>query len=145
MADSAQEKTEQPTPKRRKEAREKGQVVKSAELNSVVIMLGAIITLYFLIGSLSTKMTQFTRQIFLSSSNTALSVDTIQELTTNGLNFATNMLMPIFIFLLMLGITINLVQVGINFSFKPLMPKFEKINPQKGLKRIFSVRSIAEM
>ena len=39
MADSAQEKTEQPTPKRRKEAREKGQVVKSVELNSVVILI----------------------------------------------------------------------------------------------------------
>ena len=48
MADSAQEKTEQPTPKKRKEAKEKGQVVKSVELNSVVIMAGAIITLYFI-------------------------------------------------------------------------------------------------
>ena len=68
MAESAQEKTEQPTPKRRKEAREKGQVVKSAELNSVVILFGAIITLYFMVSSLSDKMVQFTRQIFLSSS-----------------------------------------------------------------------------
>ena len=48
MADTGQEKTEQPTPKRRKEAKEKGQVVKSAELNSVVILLGAIITFYFM-------------------------------------------------------------------------------------------------
>ena len=145
MADTGQEKTEQPTPKRRKEAREKGQVVKSAELNSVVILLGAIITFYFMIGSISTQIVQFTRQIFLSSSNTALTTDTIQELTTNGLNFVSNMLMPIFIFLLLLGLGINLVQVGVSFSVKPLMPKFEKINPQKGLKRIFSARSIAEM
>ena len=49
MADSTQEKTEQPTPKRRKEAREKGQVVKSVELNSVVILSGAILTLYFMV------------------------------------------------------------------------------------------------
>lgn len=145
MADSAQEKTEQPTPKRRKEAREKGQVVKSAELNSVVILLGAIITLYFMVSTLSNKMVQFTRQIFLSSSNTALSTDTVQELTANGLNFVSDMLMPIFVLLLLLGIGINIVQVGVNFSMKPIMPKFEKVNPQKGLKRIFSARSVAEM
>ena len=65
MATSTQEKTEQPTPKRRKEAREKGQVVKSVELNSVVIMTGAIIILYFMISSLSIKMIQFTKNIFL--------------------------------------------------------------------------------
>ena len=139
MADSAQEKTEQPTPKKRKEAKEKGQVVKSVELNSVVIMAGAIITLYFIISSLSIKMIQFTRHVFLTSSNTILSTNTIQNLTTEGLNFAFDMLMPIFLFLLLLGLTINLVQVGINFSFKAVMPKLGKINPQKGFKRIFSM------
>ena len=145
MATSTQEKTEQPTPKRRKEARGKGQVVKSVELNSVVIMTGAIIILYFMISSLSIKMIQFTKNVFLTSSNTLITTDTIQNLSSEGLNFAFNLLMPIFIFLLFLGLTINLVQVGIHFSIKAVMPKFEKINPQKGLKRIFSVRSIAEM
>ena len=145
MADSAQEKTEQPTPKKRKEAKEKGQVVKSTELNSVVIMMGAILTLYFMVGSLSEKMILFTRQIFLTSSNTVLSTDTIEELTSNGLSFTSKMLLPFFLFLLILGILINVAQVGINFSTKPIMPKFEKINPQKGIKRIFSTRSIAEM
>ena len=145
MADSAQEKTEQPTPKKRKEAKEKGQVVKSVELNSVVIMAGAIITLYFIISSLSIKMIQFTRHVFLTSSNTILSTNTIKDLTTEGFNVAFDMLMPIFLFLLLLGLTINLVQVGINFSFKAVMPKLGKINPQKGFKRIFSIRSIAEM
>ena len=64
MADSAQEKTEQPTPKKRKEAREKGQVVKSVELNSVVIISGAILTLYFMMESLSTEMISFTKHIY---------------------------------------------------------------------------------
>lgn len=145
MSDSAQEKTEQPTPKKRQDAREKGQVVKSVELNSIVIMSGAILTLYFMMKTLSIDMINFTKHIYLTSSNTLLSTDTIQNLTSEGLSFAIDMLMPIFIFLLILGLTINLVQVGINFSFKAVMPKFEKINPQKGLKRIFSMRSIAEM
>mgnify|MGYP001161136130 CR=1 FL=1 len=145
MADTGQEKTEQPTPKRRKEAKEKGQVVKSIELNSVIILIGAITTLYFIIEIFITQITQLTRQIFLASSNTALSTDTIQQLTNNGLNHAFNMLSPIFILLLILGLGVNIVQVGFNYSTKPLMPKFEKVNPAKGLKRIFSLRSIAEL
>ena len=123
MAASTQEKTEQPTPKKRKEAREKGQVVKSAELNSVVIMTGAILILYFMISALLLKMVQFTRHIFLTSSNTLLTTDTIQNLSSKGLNVAFDILMPVFIFLLLLGLTINLVQVGVNISVKAVMPK----------------------
>ncbi len=55
------------------------------------------------------------------------------------------LMLPLFAVSLLVGIVANLVQVGFLFSGKTIRPKFSKINPLQGFKRIFSMRSVVEM
>ena len=54
-------------------------------------------------------------------------------------------LLPLLIAILLTGIAANISQFGILFTAKPLTPKLSKLNPLKGLKRLFSLRSVVEV
>ena len=142
---STQDRTEEPTAKRREEARKQGQVVKSAELNSVVLLSGGVLALYFLAVSLVDKIIRFTTQVYRTSSQTLLNPITVKDLTENGLNIITDIVSPILLLLLILGIVVNLVQVGVSFSIEPIKPKISKINIFKGFKKIISPKSLVEL
>ncbi len=147
MADQnqAQEKTEHPTPRKLQQAREKGQVAKSKDLAAAVIMVAMIILAYASFKSSAQTFLAYLTNYFRSAFDYNLSPKYMTQALTNfGLD--TAMLMaPVFIVAVVMAILANLVQVGFLFSTKVIKPKAEKVNPVKGLKRIFSLKSLVEL
>lgn len=147
MADSSsgQEKTEQPTPKKISDAREKGNVARSRELTTTVMMLSSAVGLLLfgptIVAGLGTVMkNSFTIK-------RAHVFDTIYMQET-FLNSVSQMLMALAPFLFMLVVTAivgSIVLSGWNFSVQALAVKFSKLNPLSGLKRILGPQGAMEL
>ena len=141
----AGEKTEEATPKRKEEARKKGQVAKSMEVNSVFILVAAFLTLQMVGSFIYDELTNYMRFIF---SNFPQHDVTIQDTTRLFMGFGMVFLkttMPVMGIILMVALLVNFLQVGFHFSTEPLMPNFGKLDPIKGFTRLFSKRSLVEM
>lgn len=146
MADnSAQEKTERATPRRREQARDKGQVAKSQELNSALMVLSGITTLYFLGPYVSSHLKTLMR----------VSMGHAYELATMDSSFVKHfgdtlanmmtILLPIFGVMVVIGFSTNVAQIGFKISKKALEPKWEKFDIIKGLKNKFSSKTLFMM
>ncbi len=137
------EKTEQPTPKRIRDARKKGQVAKSKEVPSVIIILAIVGTLFlmkdFYLEHLETLMIlpiEFIGQPFSEAINILLP----KLLKEMGL-----LLAPILAIAFIAALIGNIAQTGMLFSVDPIVPKFEKIDPVKGVKRMVSIKNLMEL
>jgi flagellar biosynthetic protein FlhB len=141
----AQEKTEQATPRKKQEARRKGQVAKSSDLPGALIMLFSFLALYMFGGmfedSLYSLFTVPLREYMLWDV-------TIGNIAAMFVQLAFQVLMfiaPILIIALILGIVGNYIQIGFLFTGEPLKMNLNKLNPVQGFKRIFSLRAIVEL
>ncbi|NTW15966.1 MAG: flagellar biosynthesis protein FlhB [Syntrophaceae bacterium] len=143
--DRDQERTEQATPRRREEARKKGQVAKSQEVASVAILLACIIYFYFDSGRLVTKMMGMVRSFLKESGTLVISNNNIQSLAVDWLCEFFILLAPLLLTVLVAGLVANFVQVGFVISAEALEPKFSKIDPIKGFQKLFSLKSLAEL
>lgn len=141
----AQEKTEKATPKKRAEARKKGQVAKSAEVNTAFIFLFVFILLFFLGTWMGTKLLSIYRISLQEYLYWDLSVHNIQTLFTQVTLEAASIVSPIMAIALVAGVLSNYIQIGFLFSTEPLKMKLERLNPLTGFKRIFSLRAIVEL
>lgn len=142
---SYQDRTEQATPKKRQEAKKKGNIPRSVEVNSSVLLLVA--TLAFLIWGrqLFYNVIGMMHEILQHQLNTELTpVAVVRMLEKGGLFFGV-VLGPLFLFFMISGVAANLIQSGITFSGESIQPKLEKINPLSGFKRLFSLRSFVEL
>ncbi|HEY8344810.1 MAG TPA: flagellar biosynthesis protein FlhB [Bacillota bacterium] len=141
-----EEKTEEATPKKKREAREKGQVPKSAELSTVCTLLVGFLALNAFSTGFITRLYEFIRYSFsmrvLNSNLTDLAVHNI---FTTSLLFILTCFLPIGIFVLLGGVAVNLLQTGWLFTTETLKFKFDKLNPIAGFKRIFSPRSLVQL
>ena len=142
---SAGEKTEKATPKKREDARKKGQVLKSVEVNTAVTMV-AMFSALALFGShiMRGAAELLTRFLSIHLGN-PLTPMIITSLFGEAILEIFKTLWPILLTAVLVGMTINLVQVGFLFTGQTIRPKFSKINPLQGFKRIFSMRSMVEM
>ncbi len=138
---SQDEKTEQATPRRREDSRKKGQVAKSQELSSVFIILTGVVALGIFYNNLLTGFAGAFQYNF-SKLGTEITPTNFYELfLTNG-NTLIGILAPVLLMLAVVAILINIAQVGFMISLESIQPKLEKLNLLKGLKRIFSMRTL---
>ncbi|MEJ2615758.1 MAG: flagellar biosynthesis protein FlhB, partial [Ignavibacteriaceae bacterium] len=138
MAESeGQEKTEQPTSKKLTEGREKGQVAKSMEINSLVIFTSGLMFLYFTNSMIGENLSKLTIKIFNSLDVLNLDFNSFRLYVKDGLWFMAFTIVPIFIGLFISAFVAAVSQVGFKMSMKALAPKAEKFNVLKGLKRVF--------
>ena len=140
-----QEKTEQPTPKRRQEAREKGQVAKSQEVTSVTILLACLILFYFNAEIMVGKMMEMTRWILGESGSFIIDSNTIQPLVQTLVYKMFSILAPLLLMVICVAISVNVMQVGFILSSESIQPKLSKINPISGFQRLFSMKSLVEL
>ncbi|MFC1649929.1 flagellar biosynthesis protein FlhB [Candidatus Latescibacterota bacterium] len=140
--ETGQEKTEQATEKRRRETRNRGQVARSMDLNSVVILVACFIILMVFSDHFINGLGENIRGFFNLSSSVTLSVVNTRNLFIIVMLRYFIIIMPVFIFLAIVGVLVNLLQVGFLFTGEPLIPKLEKISPLAGMKRLFSKRSV---
>lgn len=141
----AQEKTEKATPRKIQEARRLGQVAKSADLNSALILLFVafflLVTKEFYLDSLGRFLTGYFEQ-FLSAKTNQLDLLPIFQ----GLFFQVFLLfLPFLIIPVVIALGANLLQVGFLFAPGVLAPKVERLNPVSGLQRMFSLRGLVEL
>lgn len=135
-------KTEEATPKRLRDAKKRGQVAKSADLNSAVSFF--VFTL--LIGLLGPYVLNNGLVFMKNSLNTNFQVDmSLSNLRAMFLNNIIQYLIffvPFGIIAMIIGIVVNLVQVGFLFTTDPLKPDIKRLNPIEGFKNIFSKKSM---
>jgi flagellar biosynthesis protein FlhB len=143
--DEGQERTEQGTPKRREEAREKGRVAKSREVSSVAGLAACLIYFYFNATGLLEKLSAIMTSTLRSAGRVTISIDNVQVLLASLLFKVFILLLPIFIVVFIIGILANVVQVGALFAPSAIQPELSKIDPLKGLQRLFSMTSFVEL
>lgn len=145
------EKTEDATPKKLSDARKDGQVAKSKELGSAVGLLALFLTLKFFIGSLGTQFLETFYYVYsripelITMVNGGISIQSFAALTTEIMKKILVMLLPVFLVAVISAVLVDIVQVKWQPTTKPLQPKFNKLNPVSGLKRLFSKDKLMEL
>lgn len=136
----AQEKTFDPTPRRLEKAREEGNVFQSKEVLSVGLLTTAV-GLMVVGGAFAFSTVQdISARLFLQSNHATLNVRSVPTIIAEiGLQLA-GVMVPFLSVLLLAAVGLNVAQSGWNVSVKSVQPKISRINPLKGLKRIFSSR-----
>lgn len=132
-----QERTETATPKRREEARKKGQVARSIEINSAFILFVSFIFFYFYAQYMYLKGHNYMQILFENIHKVTLNESNLQPYLELVLSHAFLLLAPVALLMVLIGLAINFGQVGFMFTLEPMTPKFSKVNPLKGFKRIF--------
>ncbi|MGE5314768.1 MAG: flagellar biosynthesis protein FlhB [Acidobacteriota bacterium] len=146
MADSAQEKTEQPTGKKLSDARDKGQVAKSMEVNSAVMLLFGLLMIAVIGSGMVSRLSELTSNVLRSAGQVELTVASVHHYFVLGVLFLALILGPVLGVFMALGIAANLAQVGFMFTFEPLQPRFSKLNPLTGITKVMvSKRSMVEL
>lgn len=142
MSGDRSQRTEAPTPKRRKQAREKGQVAKSPELVAWASLLASSVLLRTVVHNTADGITSLVAQFRAAATNPSPSMMTAA--LGDGLRLSVTCVLPLALGLMAMGTVVELAQVGLRPSFKRLRPDMKRVNPAKGLKRILSVRSVWE-
>lgn len=143
--ESYQEKTEQATPKRREESRRKGQVARSQELNSAILLLVALGGLYMLGGSMYNNLSGFTVDILVNSYRYEVSTTGLRDLMLNWGFVFLRVTGPILLLLTVAALAVSLGQVGFVINEEALNLKLQRLDPIAGAKRLLSKRSLVEL
>lgn len=144
-SESGADKSEEPTEKRIRESREKGQLARSKELNTVAVTLGGIGGLLASGGSLAGSLMAMMQGGFELSRETVLDESAMVRLLMNSGMIALEAIMPLLIVLLIVSIIGPISLGGWLFSAKSMAPKFSRMNPGPGLKRMFSTHALVEL
>ncbi|WP_410510835.1 flagellar biosynthesis protein FlhB [Paenibacillus sp. BR2-3] len=138
------EKTEKATPKKRQEARNKGQVAQSPELSGALVLLSAVLCLSIFGGFMKERLMLLYTDVFLNRMTMEVTSENVTSLLSEyGLQILI-LLAPMLGITFIIAIAGNLAQVGFMATGEGLTPKFSKIDPIKGFKNIVSMRSFVE-
>ena len=143
--ESFEEKTEQPTPKKREEVRKKGQVAKSKELSSVAVLFSALMILTIFGSYMYNQVTTVITGSFSSMTLKELTIPEFTVFAQNKINVFLLTLAPLWAGVVIAALLSNIMQVGFMFSAESIKPKFSKLDPFKGFGRMFSKQSLMEL
>ena len=140
----AGEKTEEPTAKKRADARKKGQVGRSQEVNSAFVLLVGFFALKLLWDSIYVSIATYTTYVF-TNLNQTVDTENILRIFISIVLVLAKTAFPIMIFIMIIGLAVNFFQVGLNINTESIEFKLDKLNPINGFGRIFSKRSLVEL
>ena len=141
----SQEKTEDATPKRLRDARKKGQVAKSRDLTTVFVMIIVFMTISIYAHSITSDLKELMHRTFTLIEKSSLTGSDLMTLGKMSLMTLIKVLAPILTAGLVSGTLIAFLQVGPMFTTEPLTPKMEKLNPIEGIKNMFKVVTFIEL
>jgi len=144
MSESFQEKTEQPTDKRLEDARKKGKVAISREVNTSIMILFSTIFLYFMISKGFQEMFKVYAN-FAGNSNMEVGPGNMHDIFSFALVRWWHIVLPVFGLMIVLGVAGSVLQSGFMWSFEALKVDPGKMNPAKGIKNLFSKKSFVEV
>ena len=143
--ETGQEKTEEPTAKRLKEAREKGDIPRSKELTTTILLLAAALSAYLFGGQIARQLSAMMRYNFELDARAISDPAAMIAHLTQSLADAFFSLWGLFLLLVLAAVIGPIALSGWNFSGQALQPKGSRINPLSGLKRMFSLNSLMEL
>jgi len=144
-SESGQDKTEEPTEKKKRDAREKGETARSKELNTVAVTLGGAIALLMFGGYLAQTLMELMRMNF------SLPREALVDERAMGIYLLTSGKMaiwatqPVLVLLFVVSFAAPIALGGFLFSASLLQPKFSRMNPLSGIKRMFSLNALTEL
>jgi flagellar biosynthetic protein FliR/FlhB len=142
---AADDKTEEATPKKKSEARKKGQIAKSKEIALAITLLTSTLVILILSGYVGNQL-KATMITFLNNYlTTSLTYNSVQNITLIVVWRLAIIFLPIVIPIMLMGILANFLQTGALITSETLKPDISKINPLNGFKRMFSLRSVIEL
>jgi flagellar biosynthetic protein FlhB len=143
--DSDQEKTEEPTEKRLRESREKGEVARSRDLSGAIVVLAGVAALMNN-GENAFRHAGNIFRLGLGYSREALFSDALPGRALHAaMSEALSLFAPVALATMLGTLAAPLLLGGLNFSAQALQPKFERLDPIKGLGRIFAMRGLVEL
>lgn len=143
MPDQDGDKSQDPTPHRRQKAREEGQVAKSQDLGSAVLLLAGAFTLLTAGRSASNFVADYSRRLLGGEAWIAADTKFAVSVWNGTIAGLAGELLPIFGLMLVAAIVVNLAQIGFLFLPKKVQFDISKIDPMKGAQRLFSMQSVA--
>ncbi|SDT96510.1 flagellar biosynthesis protein FlhB [Halopseudomonas salegens] len=143
--DSSQEKTEEPTPKKLKDAKDKGQVARSKELNTLAVVMVAALGLMSFGTSMAGRMLDIMAYNFTIEREALYQTDSMGWHLMASVEQGLYILGPLIAMLLVASLVGPVLLGGWLFSAKSMAPKFERMNPLSGLKRMFSMNALVEL
>ncbi len=132
-----QEKTEKPSERKLKEEREKGQVAKSVEINSLFIFSAGLFLVFMTQQFVSGNIFALAKQIFSSLDVLDVNSYTLKNYSSKGILFYLYTIAPVFIGLTVIALAVNFAQVGFKLSGKAIKPELKRFNIINGIKKIF--------
>ena len=143
--DNSQEKTEEPTPRRLEKAKEEGQTARSKELATMAVLLAGAGGLLIFGTSLGASIESIMRDSFVIERSAIFDTRHMSVQLILAAKEAAWALSPILVMLLIAAIAGSIGIGGLLFSAKAIAPKFNRMDPIKGLGRMFSMRSLIEL
>ncbi len=140
-----EEKTEAPTPRRRMEAKQRGQVAKSVDLTAAGALLISMLVLSFFVPTIMNNLLELTKYALGYAGNDAVTQDSMLGLGSFAIKILAKSVIPVAVILMMIAIAITMAQVGFIFSAHPLKPDLDKINPISGFMKLFSIQSLVRL
>ncbi|MBN1283466.1 MAG: EscU/YscU/HrcU family type III secretion system export apparatus switch protein [Proteobacteria bacterium] len=142
---SSQEKTEEATPKRLRDARKKGQVARSRDLNTIVILIAAFALILFMRGFIGEEL----KSLLQSNIDIVGRKDITFELMAleGQRNFMTlvRILGPFLAAITFIAVAVGFLQTGAIFSTEPMKPQMKRMNAVQNLKNMFKVKTLIEL
>lgn len=140
------EKTEKATPKRRRDERKKGNVFVSKDVVTVFTLIGGFYVLKFTFYSSYQVLKGYLLKYLNYMETVAdLTMDRVREMGLDAVLVAVRIVAPIMALVIILSIAATIFQTKPLFAIDSLKPKFSKLNPITGIKKLFSLRSLVDV
>lgn len=145
MADTSQEKTEQPTAKRLREARKKGQVFKSKDFEAVAVFIGVFVGIAFTHNYIYSELSKLMEEVFRAVGSQTLDSGEIFRLGKLSFVALIKTTGPIVLIAMLMAAVVGYLQVGSVFSMEPVKPQMKKLNAIENFKNMFKPKMFIEL
>jgi len=133
------------TPHRKREARQKGQVAKSIEVNTAIVLFVGFMAFRLFLPPIVEEIQKTTSYCFTHLTPADFTIQSVWRYSLEFILRISMMILPLLAVICLASITSGLFQVGFLHTWKPLKPQLSRLNPVNGVKRLFSYRVLVEL
>lgn len=139
------DKTEEPTAKKKKDARKQGNVAQSKEVTTAITLIAILFIVYTMSDFIIVELKNFIVNIFSLDLGANINYNTLNVLVMKIMTSFMIIFLPMGLIIMIFGVIGNLIQTGLMFSGEGLKPKLSKLNPINGFKNMFSMKAIGNL
>jgi len=143
--ETGQERTEEATPKRKQDARKKGDIPRSKDLTTMMMLMAAAVSIMTLGPGMVNGITGVMKSFFLRAADTHIAARELPAIFLTAIDHIVLSMLPFVIVMVLVAIVSPMLMSGWNFSIEAIKFKGDKLNPISGIKRVFGVNGVIEM